>query len=100
MSLAEPKALTYPYIYYIINHSSLQGSTQAIHYIYLRWTRRQQPINQSIARQTKTNAYLVESIYIECIETVESTCRHTPVHMPTPTHTYTPYPPPPPTHNP
>ena len=24
MSLAEPKALTYPYIYYIINHPSLQ----------------------------------------------------------------------------
>jgi hypothetical protein len=24
MSLAEPKPLTYPYIYYIINHSSLQ----------------------------------------------------------------------------
>jgi hypothetical protein len=77
MSLAEPKALTYPYIYYISNQSSLQGSTQAIHYLYfllsivialwfarsslvhLRWTRRQQPINQSPARQTNTNAYLV-----------------------------------------
>ena len=30
MSLAEPKALTYPYIYYIINH----GSTQPVHCLY------------------------------------------------------------------
>ena len=58
MSLAEPKALTYPYIYYIINHSSLQP-VHCLYFLLSIVIRRHQPINQSPARQTNTNAYLV-----------------------------------------